>query len=438
MTDLIIRGARVVDATQDHVADVAIKDGMIEAVGPNLSQNAAAEFDASGYVLMPGGIDPHVHFNEPGRVEWEGIATGSEALARGGVTTYFDMPLNSIPVTTTAAAFDLKRQAIRARSRVHGYLWGGLIPGSVDEMMGMALLGAVGFKAFMSNSGLPEFPAVDDATLFAGMLRAAELGKIVAVHAENDSITAALAHEARSAGRVSARAYLDSRPVIAELEAVQRALFFAGEARCKLHIVHVSSGHAVELIARARADGVDVTCETCPHYLVLTDEDVERLGAVAKCAPPIRNAHEQAALWTHLLSGAINMIASDHSPAPPELKASADFFAVWGGIAGCQFTLPLLLTYGYHQRGMRLSEIAAVTSRNVAERFGLRHKGRIMAGMDADLALVDIDATWRLAAADLAYRHRISPYVGMEMRGKVLATWVKGVQVYGPSNDTCA
>ncbi|MFZ2878092.1 MAG: amidohydrolase family protein, partial [Phototrophicaceae bacterium] len=240
MADLILRGARVVDATQDHVADVAIKDGVIEAIGPDLSHRAVRDVDVSGLVLMPGGIDPHVHFNEPGRAEWEGIATGSEALARGGVTTFFDMPLNSSPVTTTAAAFDLKRQAIRANSRVHGYLWGGLIPGSVDEMMGMALLGAVGFKAFMSNSGLPEFPAVDDATLFAGMLRAAELGKIVAVHAENDSITAALAHEARSAGRVGVRAYLDSRPVIAELEAVQRALFFAGEARCKLHIVHVS------------------------------------------------------------------------------------------------------------------------------------------------------------------------------------------------------
>lgn len=234
------------------------------------------------------------------------------------------------------------------------------------------------------------------------------------------------------------RAYLDSRPVIAELEAVQRALFFAGEARCKLHIVHVSSGHAVDLIARARADGLDVTCETCPHYLVLTDEDVERLGAVAKCAPPVRSVREQAALWSHLLAGAINMVASDHSPAPPAMKTSPDFFAVWGGIAGCQSTLPLLLTYGYHQRGMRLSEIAAVTSRNVAERFGLRHKGRLMAGMDADLALVDIDATWRLSAADLAYRHRISPYVGMEMRGKVISTWVKGVKVYGAADDARA
>jgi allantoinase len=258
----------------------------------------------------------------------------------------------------------------------------------------------------------------------------ARLGKPLAVHAESDSITGALTGLARKAGRVGVRDYLASRPAIAELEAIQRAIFLAGETGCALHIVHVSTGRGVRMVAEAQRQGVDVSCETCPHYLALTEDDVERLGAVAKCAPPVRSADEQAALWALLADGTLPMVASDHSPAPLSLKQGEDFFAIWGGIAGCQSTLALLLTLGYHTGRLSLSQVAAVTSHNVARRFGLTGKGRILAGYDADLALWDIDHAAVLTPDDLAYRHKLSPYVGMTLRGRVIVTWVGGREVY--------
>ena len=431
MTDFIIRGVRVIDAAQDQIADVGINDGRISAVEPTLSENAPVEVDGRGLALFPGGIDPHVHFNQPGRTDWEGLSSGTAALAKGGMTSFFDMPLNSSPVTTTVAAFDDKRRLMDAHARVNGYLWGGLVPGNLADLAGLAERGVIGFKAFMSNSGIDEFQTADDATIYRGMQTLAPLGKILAVHAENDSITGALAAEARNAGRLGVRDYLNSRPAIAEIEAIQRLIFFAGETGCKLHIVHVSTGRGVDLVAQARAQGVDVTCETCPHYLVLTDEDVERLGAVAKCAPPIREAHEQAALWEKLADGTLPMVASDHSPAPMDLKQGQDFFAIWGGIAGCKSTLSLLLTYGYHAHRLTLSQIAAVTSYNTAQRFGLPSKGAIQPGMDADLTLVNLDAEYILTAEMLEYRHKISPYVGLPLRGNIVKTWVGGKQVYG-------
>lgn len=427
---LIIRGARVVDAVQDGTADVWVRGGKIEAVGPVLSVEAA-HVDGTGLVLLPGGIDPHVHFNEPGRTDWEGIATGTAALVKGGVTSFFDMPLNSSPVTTTVQAFDDKRRLMNAQARANGYLWGGLTPDSLDALEALAARGVIGFKAFMSNSGIDEFGAADDGTLYRGMQRIAQTGLILAVHAENDAITGALAAQARRSGRVGVRDYLDSRPAIAEVEAIARAILLAEDTGCKLHIVHVSTARGVELVTQARARGVDVSCETCPHYLTLTDEDVIRLGAVAKCAPPIRDAAEQARLWQLLASGAIDMVASDHSPAPMSLKQGDDFFAIWGGIAGCQSTLSLLLTHGYHTGRLTLQQIAALTSANVATRFGLAGKGRIAAGCDADLVLVDVEASAVLSADDLEYRHKISPYVGQTLRGRVVGTWVGGKRVYG-------
>lgn len=430
MYDVVIRGGTVVDSTQHTVADVAITGGSIAAVAPAIAEGGQTEIDAAGLVVLPGGIDPHVHFNEPGRTDWEGLASGTRALAAGGVTTCFDMPLNSSPPTTTTEAFDLKQAAIRASAVVNCYQWGGLIPGNLQNLDALHARGVIGFKAFMSNSGIDEFPAVDDHTLMAGMRTAARLGSIVAVHAESDTITSERAAEAVRTGKVSARDYLDSRPAVAELEAIHRAIFLARAVGCKLHIVHVSTARGVDAVLSARRQGVDVTCETCPHYLVLTDEDVERLGAVAKCAPPLRPRAEQEALWSLLLAGDIPVIASDHSPSPPEMKQGNDFFAIWGGIAGCQSTLPLLLTEGYHRRGMSLLKIAAVTSTNTAARFGLANKGRIAPGADADLTLVDLHARYTLTAGDLLYRHKISPYIGREMTGRVVRTLVAGRTVY--------
>lgn len=431
MVNFIIRQARVIDTTQDGLADVAIENGVIVAVAPILSDSAEIEIDATDKVLIPGGIDPHVHFNEPGRTNWEGLATGSQALAKGGYTSFFDMPLNSTPPTTSAHAFDEKRQLTDEKSLINAYLWGGLTPDNLNQLEALLAKGVIGFKAFMSNSGIDDFSAVDDYTLYRGMDILAKHGAIVAVHAENDEITTHLAQKAIAEGRVSARDYLASRPIIAECEAIQRALLFAEETGCKLHIVHVSSSKGVHLITQAKARGVDVTCETCPHYLTLTDKDVIRLGAPAKCAPPIRSQDEQDKLWDTLLAGQIDFIASDHSPAPDTLKQGDDFFSIWGGIAGCQCSLPLMLSVGHHQRGLPLQQLVALTSYNIAQRFGLATKGSILSGMDADLTLIDLDATWTLNPSDLVTRHKISPYIGKQFKGQVISTWAKGRQVYG-------
>jgi allantoinase len=371
-----------------------------------------------------------VHFNEPGRAEWEGFATGTAALAAGGTTAYIEMPLNAHPPTIDAASFDLKLAAALESSLVDFAFWGGLVPGNTEHLEELADRGVVGFKAFMSNSGIADFSAVDDLTLYEGMVHASRLGRVVAVHAENEQITSGLAARALAQGKTGIRDYLASRPIVAELEAISRAVLLAAETGCRLHIVHVSSGRGVVLVAEARARGVDVTCETCPHYLILTEEDMERLGGLAKCAPPLRPTEECEALWQELASGNIALVASDHSPAPPELKTAPSFFSVWGGISGCQTLLRLLLTEGWERRGMELTTIAAATSANVAHRFDLPKKGKLVPSAEADLVLVDLGQSSVLDSSDLLYRHRQSPFVGRRLRGQVERTLVRGVTVY--------
>jgi allantoinase len=340
------------------------------------------------------------------------------------------MPLNAHPPTVDGAAFDAKVAAAQGRALVDFALWGGLVPGDFDRLDELAARGVVGFKAFMSASGIDDFEAADDLTLYEGMARAARLGRIVAVHAENDVITRALASRAIAEGRTGVRDYLASRPIIAEIEAISRAILFAEETGCALHVVHVSTGRGVALVAEARAHGVDVSCETCPHYLVFTEEDVERIGPLAKCAPPIRSQSEQDALWAALADGTLPMVASDHSPAPADMKTSSDFFRVWGGISSCQSLLQLLLTEGHERRSLPLPTIAAATAEYPARRFALPGKGRIQAGYDADLTIIDLAATSVLQYTDLHYRHPHSPYVGMPLSGRVARTLVRGTTVY--------
>ncbi len=344
--DLIVRGARLAWLAGAPVGDVAASGGVVTEVGEEVPGDATEVVDGAGLHLLPGGIDPHVHLNEPGRTEWEGVATGTAALVVGGVTSAIDMPLNASPPVLDGATFDLKAAAVQRSARVDLALWGGLVPGDVDRLDELADRGVVGFKAFMSHGGLDDFPPADDLTLYEGMARAAALGLPVAVHAESDAITAGLAARARAAGRTGVRDYLASRPIVAETEAIARAIHLAAETGCALHVVHVSTGAGVALVADARARGVDVTCEVCLHHLVLDEEDMVRLGAVAKCAPPLRPRAECEALWTAVAGGDVAMLSSDHSPSPPELKEGDDMFAAWGGIAGAQSSLELLLGDG--------------------------------------------------------------------------------------------
>lgn len=443
--DLILRGGTVVTHEGVAVADVGIADGKIVAVGEKLGGSAREEIKADGLHVFPGLIDSHVHFNEPGRTDWEGVETGSSALVAGGGTMFFDMPLNAHPPTLDSASFDEKVGLAAEKSYADFALWGGLVPGNLHCLEQLAQRGVIGFKAFMSNSGIEDFSRVDEAVLKEGMKRAAQLGKLVAVHAESEVITSELTKRAQDRNKTSIRDYLDSRPIYAELDAIHKALQLAVETKCALHIVHVSSGAGVALIASAQKQGVDVTCETCPHYLVLTEEDVEKLGAVAKCAPPLRAKSAQDVLWRYLENGFVSTIGSDHSPSPPEMKRDQNFFKVWGGISGVQHTLPLLISNWRaphpgplpvgrgegEQTAATLALIARLTSFNVAERFNLpKTKGRIAVGADADLALVDLSAQFTVRQEELLYRHRQSPYVGRPLTGRIIRTILRGNTVF--------
>lgn len=429
MLDLIVRGGNLVTPAGVQRADLGISDGQIAQIAPEIAQPARREMPSEGLYVFPGLVDVHVHFNEPGQAHWEGIETGSRAFAAGGGTVFFDMPLNSLPCTLDAAAFDVKLTAMRASSCTDFALWGGLTPTNLEHLPELAERGVIGFKAFMSNSGLPEFTHCDDGTLYEGMQIAARLGLPVAVHAESDALCAYLSHKMHAKGQ-SWREYVASRPVFTELEAIQRALLLAQETGCKLHIVHISSGSGVALAAEAKARGVDVSLETCPHYLAFTDADLERLGAVGKCAPPLRPLSEQSLLWDQVLQGVVDIIGSDHSPSPPEMKQRADFFALWGGIAGVQSTLNVMLTEGWKRRGLALERIAALLALNPAERFGLKQKGQLIVGHDADFALVNLTQSHTLTPQNLHYRHLLSPYLGQTFQGVVESTWLRGEVVF--------
>jgi len=430
--DLVLRQGKVVTPAGSAVRDVGIADGRIVEIAESISGSGAEELDLRDLYVFPGAVDIHVHLNEPGREDWEGLETGTNALAAGGVTTFFDMPLNSTPSVLDLPAFEAKRALAEQKSRCDFGLWGGLTPSNLEQLPALAAAGAIGFKAFLSSSGVADFPRADTGTLFEGMKIAAELGRIVAVHAENESITASLARRAVAEGRVSMRDYLDSRPVIAEVEAVQRVILLAWETGCPVHFVHISTGRAVQMITDAREQGADVTCETCPHYLLLSDSDAERLGAVAKCAPPLRSRGEQAGLWQKVLEGEVDLIASDHSPAPPAMKEGQDFFKIWGGISGAQHGFPLVLTEsGSEQHRLPMERVAALFAGNPALRFGLgAHKGAIEVGRDADLAIVAHSDGHVIVRDSLRYRHALTPYLGRRLHAEIVRTLVRGQTIF--------
>ncbi|MGG1396279.1 allantoinase [Bacillus salipaludis] len=436
--DLIIRNGNIVIDTIVQ-GDIAIQDGKIKevSVGKSLAATAEREIDASGQHILPGLIDTHVHFNEPGRTEWEGARTGSRSLAAGGVTTYFDMPLNSTPPTINKENLELKRALSEEKSVVNCRFWGGLVPENIENIKELYENGVIGFKAFMSPSGIADFNHVDDRAIFKGMNEIASIGSLLAVHAESTVICEQLAEEKQRQNKTSARDFVESRPIISEIEAVRRIISYAEATGCKLHIVHASSRKVVEVINEAKQRGVDITVETCPHYLSLTLKDLEEKGGVAKCCPPLRDDQEVEQLWLAVANGEIDVIASDHSPAPPSMKkvTNGDFFKAWGGISGAQSTLNIMLTEGYFNRNLPLEKIVELTAANPAKLFGLYpQKGIIAVDSDADLAIVNLNESFELKQEDLFYRHQQSPYVGKTFKGKVTTTIVNGKVVFENGN----
>jgi|694.fasta_scaffold09320_7 allantoinase len=408
--------------------DVSVAGESIDAIGSNLTGTFDQEIDGTGKILLPGVVDSHVHFNEPGRSDWEGIATGSAALAAGGGTVFFDMPLNSTPPVLTAEAVRAKRRLAEQKSCVDFAIWGGLTPDSLDHLEAMAAEGVIGFKAFMSDSGLAEFGKAEAETLRRGMKIAERLGLPVAVHAEDDSVIAEhlLNHPRKGPG--SMRDWLESRPIEAELSAIRLALDLAGETGADLHIVHVTSATGLRLVAEARAGGVTATAETCPHYLLLDQAAAEKIGQDSKCAPPIRPRKTVDGLWDALRHGLIDTIGSDHSPAPPSMKTGEDVFAMWGGISGCQHGIELLCNEAplFKQPMEQLSDL---WSEAPARRFRLHHSiGKIRIGGRADFFLLEKQPNV-ISRGELLYQHAQSAYLGRQRDWRITNTWLRGLPV---------
>ncbi|WP_411826707.1 allantoinase AllB [Luteolibacter sp. AS25] len=406
--DLIIHGTSATGAA----LSLAVSEGKISAIGAEVGGSAGSEIDYGKSMILPGWIDAHVHFNEPGRTDWEGLHSGSLALAAGGGTAFFDMPLNSSPPVTNLERFLEKRRIAEEKSHLDFALWGGLTPDSLDFMEEMAEGGAIGFKAFMCHSGLDEYQAATESPLRKGMEIAQKLGLPVAVHAE-------ISHPVNVSGKDMA-AWIASRPREFELTAIRLALGLAEETGCALHIVHVTCHEGIDLISVAKGRGVDVTVETCPHYLLLSDRDACEIGAPAKCAPPLRPGATIEEMWERLRSGAIDTIGSDHSPASPDLKTGDDMFAIWGGIAGIQHGLPLVLE--------KEADLAAQTRGNIVKRFKLEGKAPLSIGSNADFIVVKRQEHL-ISADELLTRHRISPYVGKSSALQIEATYLRGEKV---------
>jgi allantoinase len=419
LTSFILRSRRVLTPEGLRPAAVWIGGGTIERVTP--WEDAVDPHDLGDLVLMPGLVDSHVHVNEPGRTEWEGFATATRAAALGGITTICDMPLNSIPATTTVAALEAKRRAASQSALIPVEYIGGVVPGNSGELEGLARAGVCAWKCFLSPSGVPEFPAVSEADLRIAFPILARFGLPLMVHAEDP---AALRDGGPS--RVY-HDYLASRPAAAEQAAIALLVRLMEWCSTPVHLVHLSSAASLDLIRSARTRGLPLTVETCPHYLSFAAEEIPDGHTEFKCAPPIRSAAEREGLWQGLLAGDIDLIASDHSPCPPGLKQTGgEFFSAWGGIASLQLSLPAVWT-GARARGAGPEQVSRWMSEAPARLVGLdRRKGAIRAGYDADLTAWEPEARFVVDPVTLQHRHRPTPYAGQELFGVVRRTWVAG------------
>jgi len=430
--DLLVRADQVVTGSGIVPAVVAVTGGKISAIlppGAGPGQAAVVQL-APDEVLLPGLVDTHVHVNEPGRTQWEGFATATAAAVAGGITTIADMPLNCLPPTTNVTALRLKQTAAAGQCRVDVAFWGGAVPGNEPDRRALHEAGVLGFKCFTVDSGVPEFPPLDDAGLERAAAELARLGSLLLVHAED---ARSIAQAAQPGSRAYA-GFLRSRPDEAETVAVTRVLEIARRTGVRLHILHVSSAAVLPLLADARSDGVAVTAETCPHYLALAAEEIPDGATQFKCCPPIRTKANRDQLWDGLQAGIIDSVVSDHSPCPPALKrvADGDFAAAWGGIASVQLALSVAWTFG-RERGVSLADLARWMSAAPASIAGLPDKGGIEVGRDADLVAFAPDERFTVEPDMLAHRHKLTPYNGTRLAGVVRRTWLRGRGVYsGP------
>ena len=432
--DLVVRAEKVLIDGEFRPASVATAGGVIVAIA-----ELDAPFDAAetvtlpgDQVLIPGIVDTHVHVNEPGRTDWEGFASATRAAAAGGVTTIIDMPLNSIPPTTTVEALELKRQAAAPQASVDVGFWGGAIPSSLGSLKSVHDAGVFGFKAFLSPSGVDEFPHLETEQLFAAALEISEFGGLLIVHAEDPAVLEkAMSENAESHGGPDYLDFVSSRPDLAEEDAIAHIIEAVRSTGVRAHILHLSSARALPQIEAAKAEGLPITVETCPHYLSFSAEGIPDGGTQFKCCPPIRDAGNRELLWQALESGLIDIVASDHSPSTKELKFAhdGDFQLAWGGISGLQLSFSAVWT-GAKARGIPLETVVEWMSTKTARFAGLTQKGRIEVGADADLVAFAPDAAFTASADALLHKNKVSAFDGSELTGLVAVTWLAGVPVY--------
>jgi allantoinase len=433
--ELVIRGQRVVNAETISPASIHIRGGRIVAVGPYDDYPGGCEVveARADSVIMPGLVDTHVHINEPGRTSWEGFETATRAAAAGGVTTLVEMPLNSIPPTTTLEALRAKREAAEGKCLVDVGFWGGVVPGNTAELRPLFDAGVVGFKCFLVHSGVDEFPNVTEADLRRALPELKSMGAVLIVHAELPGpIEEALDDETKGLDPRRYETFLKSRPRRAEDEAVALLLRLSRETGARVHVVHHSSSDALPLLRAAKSEGLALTLETCPHYLSFAAEDIRDGATEFKCCPPIRERENSEKLWDALTEGLIDMVVSDHSPCPPEMKRrdTGDFMQAWGGISSLQLRLPVMWTL-MRERGLTINRLVEWMALAPARLAGLeRRKGAIRAGYDADIVIWNADASFRVEPSMIQHRHKLTPYAGQTLNGVVETVYLRGVKVY--------
>jgi allantoinase len=436
----VIRGTRIVLPDLLRPASIHIAHGTIVRIAAYEDAPEQADLiDLGDLVVSPGIVDTHVHVNEPGRTGWEGFETATCAAAAGGVTTLVDMPLNSIPATTTVRGLGAKREAADRRCHVDVAFWGGVVPGNTGELEGLIDAGVRGFKCFLVPSGVDEFPAVDEGELRRAMPVLARRGATLLVHAESPAVIRAHAGAEQAPSRRGPglsrpmqpySAYLQTRPPEAEVEAIRMMVRLASEFGVRTHIVHVAAAGAVDELSRAQDEGVPITAETCPHYLTFSAGEIADGATAFKCAPPIREASDREALWEGLRRGVLSLVATDHSPAPPALRLPGDFLCAWGGIASLELSLSVVWT-GARARGLGFGDLARWMSAATAALAGLSdRKGAIAVGRDADLIGWAPDAEFVVDPVSLQQRHKLTPYAGMRLRGIVQRTFLRGRSIW--------